>query len=229
MRIGLTLFSLLLATPALSWEARVEDGICVLDHSAEDAELRVTYDPSQPLYTIALSRLAGLAGRPGLLDPVRRRASAVDLDHASQAGCRGPPPERQRYRIRQCAGRPSVQRLSGRGNWNRPDPGESRGRRTGRCGVSQLHRSTFGLTGSFPIGGKCAAIGGFCLAPVNRETVDRLWPQGRDNKSANLLNFFNVKSRLCQAVGKTLPMAGCTPPDYDGPKATAPRRRHISP
>ena len=56
MRIGLALCSLLLAAPALSWEARVEDGLCVLDHSAEDAELRVTYDPSQPLYTIALSR-----------------------------------------------------------------------------------------------------------------------------------------------------------------------------
>ena len=53
---ALAFCGLLLATPALSWEARVADGLCVLDQSAADVDIRVSYDPAQPLYTIALSR-----------------------------------------------------------------------------------------------------------------------------------------------------------------------------
>lgn len=40
--------------PAQAWQAGVEDGLCTLDHSAAGAEVRLTYDPSLPEYTIAI-------------------------------------------------------------------------------------------------------------------------------------------------------------------------------
>lgn len=48
---------LLIAGPAQAWQAGLEDGLCTLDHSGEVAEVRLTYDPSLPEYTIAI-RLA---------------------------------------------------------------------------------------------------------------------------------------------------------------------------
>ncbi|KPQ15682.1 MAG: hypothetical protein HLUCCO18_11440 [Rhodobacteraceae bacterium HLUCCO18] len=50
-----TLF--LIAGPAQAWQAGLEDGLCTLDHSGAEAEVRLTYDPSLPEYTIAI-RLA---------------------------------------------------------------------------------------------------------------------------------------------------------------------------
>ncbi len=48
---------LLIAGPAQAWQAGLVDGLCTLDHSGEEAEVRLTYDPSLPEYTIAI-RLA---------------------------------------------------------------------------------------------------------------------------------------------------------------------------
>jgi len=49
---ALALFASL--TPAFAWQAGVEDGLCTLDHSGAEAELRLTYDPTLPQYTIAI-------------------------------------------------------------------------------------------------------------------------------------------------------------------------------
>jgi hypothetical protein len=48
---------LLIAGPAQAWQAGLEDGLCTLDHTGAEAEVRLTYDPSLPEYTIAI-RLA---------------------------------------------------------------------------------------------------------------------------------------------------------------------------
>lgn len=40
--------------PAHAWQAGLEGGLCTLDHSAAAAEVRLTYDPSLPEYTIAI-------------------------------------------------------------------------------------------------------------------------------------------------------------------------------
>jgi hypothetical protein len=42
------------AIPALAWRAGVDAGLCTLDHSGAEAEVRLTYDPSLPEYTIAI-------------------------------------------------------------------------------------------------------------------------------------------------------------------------------
>jgi hypothetical protein len=39
---------------AHGWEAGVDGGLCTLDHAGTDAEVRLTYDPSLPEYTIAI-------------------------------------------------------------------------------------------------------------------------------------------------------------------------------
>jgi hypothetical protein len=43
--------------PAHAWQAGVEGRFCTLDHSGAEAEVRLTYDPTLPEYTIAI-RLA---------------------------------------------------------------------------------------------------------------------------------------------------------------------------
>ena len=54
-RLPLAAFALVIATgPAMSWEAGVEDGLCTLEHSGAGAEVRLTYDPTLPEYTIAI-------------------------------------------------------------------------------------------------------------------------------------------------------------------------------
>jgi hypothetical protein len=40
--------------PAQAWEAGVEGPLCTLEHSGPAGEVRLTYDPSLPLYTIAI-------------------------------------------------------------------------------------------------------------------------------------------------------------------------------
>ncbi len=47
--------SLLLATPATAWEATV-GSICTLSHDTSTAEIFLTYDPAQPLYTLTITR-----------------------------------------------------------------------------------------------------------------------------------------------------------------------------
>ncbi|WP_375229886.1 hypothetical protein [Roseobacter sp. S98] len=45
----------LLATPAAAWE--FTPGLpCVLTHSTPQAEIELTYDPTQPLYTVTIRR-----------------------------------------------------------------------------------------------------------------------------------------------------------------------------
>jgi hypothetical protein len=59
MRILSTLSALLLLpAPALAWEAGVEGTLCTLDHADAGAEVRLTYDPALPEYTIAIRRAA---------------------------------------------------------------------------------------------------------------------------------------------------------------------------
>lgn len=52
----LTLILSLLAPAAHAWEAGIVDGICVLDHQEPAGFVRVSYDPAQALYGIALTR-----------------------------------------------------------------------------------------------------------------------------------------------------------------------------
>jgi hypothetical protein len=57
MMLRLTLPALILAAglgPAHAWQAGVEGALCTIDHSGAEAEVRLTYDPSLPEYTIAI-------------------------------------------------------------------------------------------------------------------------------------------------------------------------------
>lgn len=44
-----------MAAPARAWEAGVDGGLCTLTHSEGDISVRLTFDPSVPLYTITLT------------------------------------------------------------------------------------------------------------------------------------------------------------------------------
>lgn len=46
---------LLTALPASAWQATLGP-VCTLEHETETAQIRLTYDPAQPLYTIAITR-----------------------------------------------------------------------------------------------------------------------------------------------------------------------------
>lgn len=49
------LFALCLASPAGAWD--FTPGLpCVLTHKAADTEIELTYDPTQPLYTVTVTR-----------------------------------------------------------------------------------------------------------------------------------------------------------------------------
>ncbi len=56
MRYVIVIVFALLSSPAMAWETRVENGACILEHSAPTVDLEMTFDPAQPLYTITLSR-----------------------------------------------------------------------------------------------------------------------------------------------------------------------------
>ena len=45
----------LLAAPATAWEATTGD-ICTLTHETAEAHIHLTYDPSKPLYTLAITQ-----------------------------------------------------------------------------------------------------------------------------------------------------------------------------
>ncbi|MEX3014177.1 hypothetical protein [Gymnodinialimonas hymeniacidonis] len=55
MKIVLTAALLLAATPSLAWEAGVEGTLCTLTHAEDGIDVRLTFDPSGPLYTITLT------------------------------------------------------------------------------------------------------------------------------------------------------------------------------
>lgn len=57
LRIALLLALPLFTAPADAWEAGVEGALCTLTHDGEEAAVRLTYDPSVPLYTITIERL----------------------------------------------------------------------------------------------------------------------------------------------------------------------------
>ena len=47
----------LVATPATAWEAGRDGAICTLAHNDPvDGDIRLTYDPSGPLYSITVTR-----------------------------------------------------------------------------------------------------------------------------------------------------------------------------
>lgn len=52
----LILILTLLPLPAFGWEASYEGRLCVLSHVEQGAEVRLTYDPNGPLYSIALTK-----------------------------------------------------------------------------------------------------------------------------------------------------------------------------
>ncbi|SMP24994.1 hypothetical protein [Shimia sagamensis] len=47
--------ALLLASPATAWEAATSP-ICSLTHETAEAHIHLTYDPSKPLYTLAITQ-----------------------------------------------------------------------------------------------------------------------------------------------------------------------------
>ncbi|GAB5448074.1 hypothetical protein [Gymnodinialimonas sp.] len=54
-RIVLSIALLLHAPAATAWEAGVDGRLCTLTHTEGDTAMRLTYDRSVPLYTIAVS------------------------------------------------------------------------------------------------------------------------------------------------------------------------------
>lgn len=55
-KIILTAVLATLPLPSLAWEAGIDGRLCTLEHSGEEAEVRLTYDPAIPEYSIAIRR-----------------------------------------------------------------------------------------------------------------------------------------------------------------------------
>jgi len=51
---ALCVAAMLTADASLAWQAGVEGRLCVLDHAGPAGEVRLTYDPSLPLYSITI-------------------------------------------------------------------------------------------------------------------------------------------------------------------------------
>ena len=62
MRSALAL--LLLTSPALAWEAGTDGRLCTLSHVQPDAEVRLTFDPVGPVYTITVTTPAPWPAAP---------------------------------------------------------------------------------------------------------------------------------------------------------------------
>lgn len=56
LRLTIAFVLAISALPANAWVAGISEGICTLEHAGPDGEVRLTYDPSIPLYTIAITR-----------------------------------------------------------------------------------------------------------------------------------------------------------------------------
>lgn len=54
--ILVTCLALCLPAPAHAWQAGQDGAICTLDHSEASGDIRLTYDPAGPLYTITVTR-----------------------------------------------------------------------------------------------------------------------------------------------------------------------------
>lgn len=55
MKLCVSLFLLMLSTPALAWEAGFDGPLCTLEHDQSGAQMRLTYNPAGPLYTITVT------------------------------------------------------------------------------------------------------------------------------------------------------------------------------
>lgn len=65
MRVTLIALALsVISLPATAWEAGIEDGICVLDHTSPAGAIRVRFDPASALYGIALTRAGSWQAAP---------------------------------------------------------------------------------------------------------------------------------------------------------------------
>lgn len=56
MRRALALILALVPYQAAAWEASIDGALCVLTHGTEALDIRLTFDPGGPLYTITLTR-----------------------------------------------------------------------------------------------------------------------------------------------------------------------------
>ena len=65
MRLILTLL-FLAAMPAHAWQATTDGRLCVLTHSEAQGDVRLTYDPAGPAYSITLRRPAPWPDAPVL-------------------------------------------------------------------------------------------------------------------------------------------------------------------
>lgn len=55
MRAVLVIVFSLWCAPALAWEVTF-GAICILEHGTEDSTVRLTFDPTKPEYSIAVTR-----------------------------------------------------------------------------------------------------------------------------------------------------------------------------
>ncbi len=53
--IGPSAMILAMAMPAHAWQAGTEGVLCTLTHAQDDVDVRLTFDPAVPLYTITLT------------------------------------------------------------------------------------------------------------------------------------------------------------------------------
>ena len=65
MKLLPIVFALLAVSPATAWEAGVDGALCTLTHHEEDASVRLTFDPSVPLYTISITGTHPWPAAPG--------------------------------------------------------------------------------------------------------------------------------------------------------------------
>jgi len=56
--LAIACFGLALAAPTHAWEAGRDGAICTLTHSEGGLDLRLTFDPAAPLYTLTATRSA---------------------------------------------------------------------------------------------------------------------------------------------------------------------------
>lgn len=65
MRNVVACLALMLPLPASAWEATLGP-VCTLEHETDSARILLTYDPAQPLYSIAITRKSGHWSQTGV-------------------------------------------------------------------------------------------------------------------------------------------------------------------
>lgn len=87
-RLASWLVVALWTAPAAAWEVTVEDGLCVLSHEGATLDLRLTFDPNIPLYTIDLAQETEWVPAPvfgiRFAHPVRELTITTDRHSLSQ-------------------------------------------------------------------------------------------------------------------------------------------------